>query len=289
MLIATIEKVLSPDRKIDLDPDRQRLPLVFVLPTALGDLPDLARLRTALEGVIRFVTIRYPSWDEMINAGGGFDVLINAAVAQILAEGDNDICLLGDSFGGFVAFEAARRIMASGRRVSFIGLIDTRRDDLSGGTVLRLRTSMGVKARKALRLIRSGPKSVHTVLLEALLRVGTVTSAFRLLRAMGRIAGLLPSNAAFSFRWRLEQRLRYAALEKWTLKPLNSPVTLFRSGDRDSDYGWSVLCSHLSIIPIGGDHKSILDQPYRDILCARFLHAVDEARARVEEKWWIPV
>jgi thioesterase domain-containing protein len=79
--------------------------------------------------------------------------------------------------------------------------------------------------------------------------------------------------------------LRYGALEKWTLKQLNSPVTLFRSGDRDSDsdYGWSALCSHLVVMRVGGDHDSILEPPYRDILCARFLQAVREAKVRVEK------
>jgi thioesterase domain-containing protein len=282
MLIAAIEKGLS-DRKFDLDPDPERLRLVFLVPTAHGDLPDLARFRAALEGSVRFVTIRYPSWSEMIDAGSGFDALINSAVAQILAETDNNVYLLGNSFGGFVAFEAARRITESGRRVRFIGLIDTRRDNL-----LQLQTSMGVKARKALQLIGSGVRSVPTVLLEAFLRFLTVTSAFRLLRAIGHMAVLLPPNAAFSFRWRLEQQLRYGALEKWTLKPLNSAVTLFRSGDRGSDYGWSALCSQLSIVPIGGDHNSSLELPYRDILCARFLQAVDEAKES-RKKGWIPV
>jgi acyl-CoA synthetase (AMP-forming)/AMP-acid ligase II/thioesterase domain-containing protein len=276
MLIARIEKDLClSERKFDLDSDPQRLPVVFVLPTAHGDLPDLARFRAALEYSVRFVTIRYPSWSEMIDAGGGFDVLIGAAVAQSLANCDNDVNLLGNSFGGFVAFEAARRIMELGCTVSFIGLIDTRRDNL-----LQLQTSVVVKARKALQLIGSGVRSAPTVLLEALLRFLTMRSAFRLLRAIGHMAVLLPRNAAFTFRWRLEQQLRYGALEKWTLKPLNSPVTLFRSGDSDSDYGWSTLCSQLSIIPVGGDHLSILELPYRDILCSRFLQALDEARVK---------
>ena len=274
MLIAAIEKNLSlSDRKLDRDADARRLPLVFVMPTANGDLPDLARFRAELEDSIRFVTIHYPSWSEMIDAGGGFDVLIDAAVAQILAEYDDEIFLLGHSFGGFVAFEAARRMMESGRRVSFIGLIDTRRGNLS-----QLSTSLGVKALKALQVIRLGVKSVPNVFLESLLRYLAVTSAFPLLRTMGRMAVLLPPNAAFKFRWLLEQQLRYGALEKLTLKPLNSPVTLFRSGGHDSDYGWSGLSSHLSVIPVGGDHEQILDPPYRDIVCACFLQAVDEAK-----------
>jgi oxalate---CoA ligase len=274
-LIAAIEKNLSlSGRKVDRAQDPRRLPLVFVMPTANGDLPDLARFRAALEGSIRFVTIHYPSWGEMIDAGSGFDVLINAAVAQILAECDDEIFLLGHSFGGFVAFEAARRVLELGRRVSLISLIDTRRSNL-----LQLRTSLGVKALNALQQIRLGVRSVPTVLLEAILRFLTVTSAFRLLRTMGRMALLLPPNAAFKFQWRLEQQLRYGALEKWMLKPLNSPVTLFRSGDHDdSDYGWSALSSHLSVIPVGGDHESILELPCRDILCARFLQAVDGAK-----------
>ena len=279
MLIAAIKKDLSVSgRKFDLHPDPQRLPLVFVMPTAHGDLPDLARFRAALEHVIRFVTIRYPSWSEMIDAGSGFDALINAAVAQILSQCDNNIYLLGNSFGGFVAFEAARRIIDLGRKVSFIGLIDTRRDNL-----FQLRSSMSVKARKALELVRSDVKSVPTVLLEALLRVLTLKSASRPLRAMGHMAALLPPNPAFKFRWQLEQQLRYGALEKWTLKPLNSPVTLFRSAERDwdPDYGWSALCSHLSTIPIGGTHEAILEPPHRDILCARLLQAVRERRKQV--------
>jgi thioesterase domain-containing protein len=248
MLIAGIEKDLSlSGRKFDLGLDRGRLPLVFLMPTALGDLPGLARFRAALEDAIRFVTIRYPSWSEMIDAGSRFDVLIKTAVGQILAECDDDIYLLGHSFGGFVAFEAARRITELGRRVSFIGLIDTRRE----------------RRRRVAQIVRRN--------------LGILPRTFW--RAM---AVLLPPNAAFKFQLRLEQQLRYGALEKWGLKPLNSPVTLFRSGDRDSDYGWSALCNHLSIIPIGGDHDSVLELPYRDTLCARFLRAVNEANARVE-------
>ena len=88
----------------------------------------LARLRAALEGKIRFVVIQYPGWREMLAAGAGFDVLVDATVSQIQTEcGEDDFYLLaGYSFGGFVAWEAARRLVEYGHRVSFLGLIDTR-------------------------------------------------------------------------------------------------------------------------------------------------------------------
>jgi hypothetical protein len=60
-LVAAIEKDLNlSDRKFDVDLDRQRLPLVFGMPTALGDLPDLARFRATLEDVIRFGAVISP-------------------------------------------------------------------------------------------------------------------------------------------------------------------------------------------------------------------------------------
>ena len=67
--------------------------------------------------------IQYPGWREMLAAGAGFDVLVDAAVSQIHAEcGEDDFYLLaGYSFGGFITWETARRLVEYGHRVGFLG------------------------------------------------------------------------------------------------------------------------------------------------------------------------
>jgi thioesterase domain-containing protein len=98
------------------------------MPPADGDLPQHARFRAVLKDEIRCVVIRYPTWQEMIDAGGLFDAIVGSAVSQIVAHQDCDAYLLvGYSFGGFVAWETACRLVQMGRRVAFVGLIDTRR------------------------------------------------------------------------------------------------------------------------------------------------------------------
>src|SRR5262249_49444071 len=161
MICSTIAKHLIVDR----DASGQGAPLVFLMPSDHGGLPGLVRFLAACAGAIRFVTIRYPSWRVMIDAGNGFDVMVDCAVAQVLGHCDDDIYLAGTSFGGFVAWETARRLMESGRRVRFVGLIDTRRDNL-----LELHEGLRVKVGKVLRLIFSRQRSTSTVMLESLFR-----------------------------------------------------------------------------------------------------------------------
>lgn len=61
-------------------------------------------------------------------------------------------------------------------------------------------------------------------------------------RAVGCIAVVPSSRCCLQIQAAVVAAVEVqSALEKWTLKPLNSPATLFRSGDRDSDYGWSAL------------------------------------------------
>src|SRR4029077_3443843 len=104
MLVAEVEKHLSSSQIA-----ASRAPIVFFLPSADGDTPLQAQFRAAFHNQIRFEVIQYPPWRDMIDAGAGFDLLITAAVDQILAANDGDIFLAGFSFGGFVASEVARR------------------------------------------------------------------------------------------------------------------------------------------------------------------------------------
>jgi thioesterase domain-containing protein len=106
---------------------RRRLPLVFFFPHAYGDTPSLAEFRSVMKDHIRFIVIHYPQLRDLVSGGGRSDLLVDSAEAQILAQcSEEPYLMVGTSFGGFVAWETARRLAAAGRRVAFLGLLDSR-------------------------------------------------------------------------------------------------------------------------------------------------------------------
>lgn len=237
-------------------------PMVFLLTPAEGDSPALAHFRAVLKNRIHFVMIEYPGWREMIDAGAGFEALADAAVAQICEQSQqHDLCFLaGYSFGGLVAVETARRLVERGRRVAFLGLIDTRTEQ-ERNVPAELNS---ISASLVLRIIGK--------LISALI----LMSAFRPLKTIGQVATWLPSKRAFTIEFMLNTRLRTRSLRRLRLRSLQLPITLYRSDEGSSaDNGWKAHCSQIAVVPIGGTHHSILESPYLDTLCTRFLEAVE--------------
>lgn len=234
--------------------------LVFLMMPAEGDSPTLAHFRTLLKDRIHFVLIDYPGWREMIDADAGFQALVDAAVEQICRQiHEDDPCFLaGYSFGGLVAVETARRLVERRRRIGFLGLVDTRTERPPEETQLAQNVSL--------------PFKIIGKIISALILI----SAFRLLKIIGRLAALLPAKQAFTIEFMLNTRLRTKSLRRLRLKPLQVPITLYRSDEgSSSDNGWSSYCSRVTVVPIGGDHHSILEPPLLKLLSARFLEAID--------------
>jgi acyl-CoA synthetase (AMP-forming)/AMP-acid ligase II/thioesterase domain-containing protein/acyl carrier protein len=279
-IIKAIERILdvsSENSTVKLAPDCT--PIVFFMPPADGDLPQHARFRAALGDKVRFVVIKYPTWQEMMAAGGVFDAIVSAAVSQIEAHQESGACfLVGYSFGGFVAWETACRLMQLGRQVAFVGLIDTRRawdrpsidrpeQQLHRGTLVRI----GRFFKAA--LLR--PKD--TITIRWFLPPLVDRRAFWLLRPIGWLAAKLRSRVAFEFQFRLAYGLRQDSLRKWELSAAAIPITLFRSQEFNSnlpDYGWGTKAAQVTVVPIGGSHLSL---PQTEELCQRFLEAISEA------------
>jgi acyl-coenzyme A synthetase/AMP-(fatty) acid ligase/thioesterase domain-containing protein len=247
------------------------LPLVFFMLPFDGDGPSLARFRAALSDKFRFHIIEYPSWREMAEYGAGFDLIADRAVKQIVAERSTDhVFIAGYSFGGFVAWEVGRRLAEAGIHVDFVGLIDSR----FGAQVSA--ASMAGKARGVIRLTLSHPGQAAEILGIRVLRALIEMSAFTILRSASRLARLLSPRASFAFDWHLAGQVRLKSLQKWKLGAAQLPTALFCSDEvRDDcpDQGWREICEQLAVIPIGGDHLSILDPPHREILCERFAEA----------------
>jgi acyl-CoA synthetase (AMP-forming)/AMP-acid ligase II/thioesterase domain-containing protein/acyl carrier protein len=280
-IIEVVERLLDlSSEKSAANMAPERTPLVFFMPPADGDLPQHARFRAALGDKIRFVVIRYPTWPEMLAAGGVFDAIISAAVSQVNAHQEIGPCfLVGYSFGGFVAWETACRLIQSGRHVAFVGLIDTRRawdrpsidrpeqQQFHRGTLVRI----GRFFKAA--LLR--PKD--TITIRWFLPPLVERRAFWLLRPIGRLAAKLRSRVAFEFQFRLAYELRQDSLRKWELSAAPIPITLFRSREFNSnlpDYGWGTKAAQVTVIPMGGSHLAL---PETEELCQRFLEAISEA------------
>ena len=280
-IVAAIEKMLgaSEIESVSSPLADTSTPLIFWMSPAEGDLPEIANLRTMFGNRVRFVVIRYPSWREMIDAQGRFDAIVGAAEAQIRAQCQEKVCFLtGYSFGGFVAWETAGRLMRSGWKIGFLGLIDTRRrsslaiDDRKR-TRSRSRQRLITKIRRLIVKIRwLSPTTVLPQLLAYLVGV----KAFWLLGPMGEMISRLNSKTAFFFQWHLNSLLRLKSLRNWELSSYPIAVTLFRSDDFNSelpDYGWAAVCSQVTVIPLNGSHSSLLAQA--DAFCPRFLEALE--------------
>ncbi len=300
-LIDVIEKLVeAPDQGAAAASLHPEQPLVFLLPPAHGDTPALARFRAAFKERIHFEVIRYPALNAFVDGGADFNLLVDAAVAQIRAKRRLDAYYIaGYSFGGFVAWETARRLLSSGDEVRFLGLIDTQLVRKP-----RERRSLPRKARDYVRqMLRprqdgaSGRPTLAAVRTFGTSLWGACGAAYQdvlgwffntlarrcprpLLRRIDRLAESLPGPAAISFRWELTARVRTCAFQPQAIKPLDVSATLFRSDEGAgslSDYGWGNMCRQLVVLPVRGGHLSLLERGNREALCSLFGQLVQAA------------
>ncbi|MEN3366625.1 MAG: hypothetical protein V7606_3899 [Burkholderiales bacterium] len=253
--------------------DRSAAPVVFLLPGIQSDDPALARLRAAFGKDIRFELVDYPAWRETMAAGGGFDAIVDAVFAKICAAPIGEpYRIAGYSYGGIVAFEVAHRLVASGRQVDYLGLLDTRRWDLTPQF-----RSNGFHA-----FLDEAP-NWRIDWIKGTIAMLIRRRRFELLGLLDRMLMMRPTKAAFWFKRRLTRELRYQAFRQWKPARLDVPTVLYLSNDRwpgePDDYGWSGICSRLTNVHVGGDHATIIQPPQRDALCASFLATVRECDA----------
>lgn len=280
-LAASIERYLDIPVGGDVgDQDAGRMPVMFLMPGILGDEPLLAQFRSAFGWNMRIKVIDYPEWRGAEDMHAGFDAIVDAAFAQICAEpACESYALAGYSFGGYVAFETARRLIASGRRVGFLGLLDSRMWGMS--------SAMGQSRVQALlaQFKRYGSLLADPVTLVRLVHKRCTS----LVRFVAWAATSRPTTAiSFTFYRESNYRQRLDALRRWKLTPLDLPMTLFLSdqglADLPPDYGWGGLCKRLTIVRIGGTHASMLESPRRELLCTHLLDAILPTEPRLDQR-----
>jgi len=268
-LIAAIEHHLVQSQQRPGHDDDES-PLVFLMPGILSDDPPLARFRAACGDHLRFKIIDYPGWQQTMAAGGGFEAIADAVFEKICAEPACDIYhLAGYSFGGIVAFEVAQRLLASGRKVGFLGMLDSRRWDL---------TVPDLFGRDPTLLVERSNPLINAIKWSMTMLIRQ--RQFMPLSFLGHLLMLRPNQIGFKFQSRLAKELRYQALRQWKPARLDVPTTLFLSDAQwpgePADHGWNQVCTCLKIVHIGGTHSTILESPQRESLCAHFLQAVTD-------------
>ena len=259
-------------------------PKIFYMPTAEGDTFLQSQLRAGMSADVSFEIIRYPSTFDFLENEARFEALIEASVSQIVEQTDQPCNILGYSFGGFVAWATACRLMQVGRPLGFIGLIDARRNS----DVRNQQPAAPWHQVLGQALIEPRYAAVRAVQRGVALIVdtGSITVQQKVYKA----AALLSPSAAFRAQLFITERLRMYSGRQWKPAVLDHPVCLFRSDEYLSsrpDFGWGNVCPRLEIVHVGGTHDSLLQVPDRDVLCRRVVQKIKssiEAPAAVQEK-----
>lgn len=242
-------------------------PILFLFPGSVGYGPSMAAFGGEMGRAVRVVPIRYPGLEAILDGRETVAAMTDIAFAQIkAAQPRGDVRLLGYSLGGAVAFEAAGRLLADGRQVRFLGILDTN----VGGR----RHQPGETMARAIQRIRTHRVTAYRLLCRAVAKAAT-----RLHWEAGfarLLATALPGRLAatrFMLRLELEEILRMRAMGRWigsvhsagaSEQPLPIAGTLFRCERRglSDDLGWRRMLGELKIVPIAGGHLDLVVAPH---------------------------
>ena len=242
----------------------QASPYLFLFPGAGGYDPKLIEVGIACQEAVKAVQITYPAWRTLLDVQDfDFETMVADAVAQIAQHCPaREILLVGHSFGGLVAFAVAARLRDAGHQVRFLGLFD-------------------IEAQPGLDRTPGAPRAPKP----HWKRLVGFMSALR--RGEGQ------STAAFAVAWQLKRprwnRHIDPLLRQWVagygaLQPLPVPVYLFRTGQHSANIphhlGWASCCPDLTVVPVPGNHLSMLGRSNLPIVCAAFQKAVFQVLGR---------
>ncbi|MEU6083853.1 SDR family NAD(P)-dependent oxidoreductase [Streptomyces sp. NPDC047108] len=193
--------------------------------------------------------------------------------------------LLGWSFGGCLAYEAALRLRDRGEHVGYTGLIDTilpaalpgpEPEDILLERFARFAEYVETAYGRPLRLPY-----------EEMARMDEQDQIQTLMRQVAD-AGLDMSPGVME-----HQRTSYVDArigERYQPRPYPGPVVLYRAQEAqvlttaidprylrdDRDLGWAPLCPGLEVVPVPGDHLSLIDPPHVEVIAQHLEASLDE-------------
>jgi thioesterase domain-containing protein len=264
---------------------------VLLFPGLGGDDRELAALRIGCSPALRCATVEYPDWTEIYTKPLDLDGLIAHCVERVNALAPHGgLRLAGYSFGGTMAYAVAAALVASGRRVDRLGLVDAPANPHVATTPLSLqgrwrRLADAIRAREL-------PREIGGTIAGAVMRSGNA----RLLLGLGRLRRF---NLPFAMQAHLNKPITCRLREKLLLDliermqadqpELDVPGVLFRSTqqhevDAAPDLGWNRHLGSLQIINLPGDHHTVIKPENVGVLCTAFVQAMGDPAPRHDGK-----
>jgi thioesterase domain-containing protein len=279
--------VARNDPPADFDRDEDGPPPdVFLLPAIGGDDPRLVKFRAACRASLRVELVDFGDWPELIAPEVDLMALATGLAQHIMRRAPvGPLRLAGWSYGGHLAVAVTWALCAAGREVAFLGILDTTTSPLTfTDLVPQRRPTRMENLRQVPAWIRKGEfadRLADFVVTRVVPRPGLLRFAARMRHAW------VPFGFGFHLNRRMGLRLRRDLLEAWRLRrdpppPLSvGALVLFRAAETvpfaPDEVGWCAAYSDLRIVPVTGDHTTMLEQPHLAGLCTRFIEAVRQA------------
>lgn len=242
-------------------PAEDLLPHLVMLPGSMGYGPSLAAFGAQLSKTAHVIPIRYPDLTSALTGCGSVDHMAAAALEQINAvHPRGDISLIGYSLGGGVAFEVAARLIAEGRSVKFLGILDT--------NIGPRRRNYREAVSRTLQRIRSHRVTMYRMLCRSIAKcVVRLRWEVKFCRILDARIWTRLSDTRFMLKLELEEILRMQEFGRWvaSAKPrLPITGTLFLCNRRGvpAHLGWDSLFAKLEVIPIAGGHLDLVIDPH---------------------------
>jgi thioesterase domain-containing protein len=239
--------------------------LVHLVPGLFGDEPRLATFRQALAGRISFNVVPIPDLGQPAAILGDMRRIAALTARDIQArQPAGPILLAGFSFGGCVAFETARALMAAGRQIAFLGLLDPPVGRVAAGTT-----------RPWMR--RLGPRTIGLA----------ITRRLCCWDAGRRACLSLAKRMSLSAQIALQQYVYLAFLDharnRWSPATLEVDTWLAVSAQfaPDTLSTWQRLCPRPLVVHVPGAHLDIFQAPAVKVLIPAFERAVRATHARL--------
>jgi thioesterase domain-containing protein len=242
-------------------------PVVFFFPGLTSDPAELAALFAGCRHSLCAVPIGYPHWTEIHRDALRLDDFVAYCQEQIEAHPSaGPKFLAGYSFGGHIAFAVAAALESSGVTIGRLGLLDTAaipRFEQPARSLLRRLRGLA----KVLRRHETDARIGHIIAglmrrsrYEWPLRLAARLRHVRLPHRMDRhIDVALQMHFNFEILLELLDRLSRPS------PPCGFPAVLFRcishAPEETEDLGWSRHLPQVRIVPVLGNHLSLMIPP----------------------------
>ncbi|OBF55679.1 polyketide synthase [Mycobacterium sp. 852002-50816_SCH5313054-b] len=204
-------------------------------------------------------------------------------------QGDGPYILAGWSLGGALAYACAIGLQQMGKDVEFVGLIDAvRPGEEIPQTKEEIRKRWDRYARFAEKTFNVTIDEIPYEQLEELDDAGQVQLVLEAVKASGvQIPGGIIEHQRTSY---LDQR----AIDTAEIQPYDGHVTLYmadryhddaimfepRYATRKPDGGWGEHVTDLEVVPVGGEHIQVIDEPIIAKVGAHMTQALNGIAAR---------